>query len=177
MKNSEELSEFIICLVPFSQERFDDADDGVAIRNMRGHNLLVIFKPAEHLDKFPAAVRAFHLAVAELVAKRQNAFFQNSHAFFAVVHAPIVAIGKMKRINVPVGHRIIGFNYSGAKFVSRRNHRSAGFSGAVKGFAVNFLGRRVMNNVAAPNSFVMRPKLKVNPKRCNPDQLFLVIAH
>ena len=55
----------------------------------------------QRMDEFATAVRTFDLSVTEQIDVGQNVVGQQRECL-AVVLAPVVAIGKLKAVNVPI---------------------------------------------------------------------------
>src|SRR5256885_6388056 len=98
-------------------------------------------------QKFAAAIRAFDLPVAEQIRNRQQ-FFAEYLERFLVVFAPIVAVRKLKAVQIPLRGRKLLLDQSGTRLVGRADPRAAAFARMVKRVLVDFLGNRVVDDVA-----------------------------
>ena len=62
---------------------------------------------AQILDELARAVRALDLAVGEHVHARQELLLQELDARERVVHRPVVAVGEVERVDVPLVRRVV----------------------------------------------------------------------
>ena len=57
---------------------------------------------AQILDELPTSIGTLHLAVAENIDRWQQLIVEKVEAMRRVIATPVVAIGKMKQIDIPL---------------------------------------------------------------------------
>ncbi len=130
----------------------------------------------QRTDVFAAAVGTFDLAVAKQVRLRQERVAQQPQALFVVL-APVVAVGKLEAINVPFAGRKLTRDQVGRHFICRADPRAAALAGVVERLLVDFLGRRVVDDVSRLDSLVLAPQPGIEPEGRRPHDFFLVVGH
>ena len=122
------------------------------------------------------AVGALDLAVAEEVALGQELVAQEADAL-AVVLAPVVAVGEVEDVDVPVGRGVVGVDDLVGQVVGRADPRAAALAGVVEGVLVDLAGDGVVDDVAGGHAVVLALEPGVDPERLDPDDLLLVVGH
>src|SRR5687767_10076276 len=90
-------------LLPFPEEIADGVHDGLLALDLGGHQPLLLGEVLlKVLDELARAVRRLDLPVGELVAAREDLSAQEVDAGDGVVHRPVVAVGEVERIDVPL---------------------------------------------------------------------------
>src|SRR5579875_175545 len=89
-----------------AEKLLDRTQNGVAIRDAAAHHIGTFAEQfVDVLKKFATAVRTFHLSVTEQVDPRQYFFLQYFQAVRGIV-APVVTVGEVESVNVPLVRRI-----------------------------------------------------------------------
>src|SRR5271157_49770 len=122
------------------------------------------------------AVRALDLPVAEEVALGQELVAQEADAV-AVILSPVVAVGEVEHVDVPVDGGMELVDDLVRQRVGRADPRSAAFPGVVEGVLVDLAGDRVVDDVASGHAVVLAFQPGVDPEGLGPDDLFLVVGH
>src|SRR5262249_39032072 len=118
--------------LPLPQKRLDRFVNPVLVLDLGQDQILPVAADFLQLAEIIAgAVRAFDLAVAEQIADRQEELLQGLQAV-RVVLAPVVAVGELEDVDVPVARREISLDDELRLHVGRRNPRAARFAGAVE---------------------------------------------
>src|SRR6266705_3174568 len=96
----------ILPLPPCPQKLLDRVQDRVAVRDTAGAD---VFALSDHfrdvIEKLAVSVRTFYLPLAEQVDPRQQLLRKDLDALGDVV-APVVAVGEMERVDVPLVRRV-----------------------------------------------------------------------
>lgn len=84
------------------QKLFYGIQDSVAIGYSAEDEVFPVLLDVDQMFiEFAAAVRTFHLAIAKQIDMRQQMFVQDFKAMWNVI-SPVVAVGKMKSVDVPL---------------------------------------------------------------------------
>src|SRR6185503_7251092 len=111
---------------PLAQEGLDRVGHVAAVVDAGGHeDLLVAERRVQVLLELARAVRALHLAVAELVHARQDLVAQDRDAELGVARRPVVAVGVVERVDVPVLRAVALGHLLQAQLVGRGDLRAA----------------------------------------------------
>ena len=110
---------------------------------------------AQVFDELARAIRTLDLPVAEHVARRDDLFPQELHALHRVVRGPVVAVGEVERIDVPLALGIVLLDDLDALAIRRRDHRAARLLRLEEGVAVDLTRARVVDDVAALDALVL----------------------
>ena len=166
-------------LFPLPQKIFDRLQNAFFVLDLRENHRLVLDSEMlfQILIELPRAVARLDLAVAKRVARRDQTLLENFHAQARVLARPVVAVGEMKRINVPIRRRIIRLDDLLTKFVSRADESSARFAGLEERLLVDFARGGIVNDVAGLDALVLRSQPRIDPERLGTDDLFLLVAH
>src|SRR5690242_4624070 len=103
----------------------------------------------EVLEKLTGAIPGFHLPIAKDIANREQRFLEDIQAESCIFTGPVIPIRKMKRINIPIGRRIISFDDLLAKLIGRADESSAGLPGSEKRILIHLTSRGIMNDVTS----------------------------
>src|SRR5271157_642317 len=122
------------------------------------------------------SVGALDLPVAEEVALGQELVAQEADAV-AVILAPVVAVGEVEYVDVPVDGGMGLVDDLVRQRVGRADPRSAAFPGMVEGVLVDLAGHRVVDDVAGGHAVVLAFQPGVDPEGLGPDDLLLVVGH
>lgn len=93
------------------------------------------------------------------------------------VIAPVIAVGEMEGVDVPLIRRIAFVDDSFAQFVGRADLGAAAFAGVVEGVLVHFLGGRVVDDVDCLDTLVVSLDPGIDPESLDADDLLLLIGH
>src|SRR5580704_3765667 len=171
-------SEAKVSLLPLPQEVADRLHDGVLALDLRDHQAVVLVEVlVEILDELAGAVRALDLAVAEQVHLWQDLRLEDVDALDRVVDRPVVAVGEVKRVDVPLRRGEIVVDHLGAQLVRARDHGAARLAGAEEGVAVDLLGDRVVDDVPRLEPLVLAAQPSIDPERFDAHDLLLLVAH
>jgi hypothetical protein len=133
---------------------------------------------AQVLDELPRAVGALDLAVAEHVHLRQQlALLEQLDAAHRVVHRPVVAVGEVERVDVPLGRGVLGVDDLRAELVGARDHRAARLARVEEGVAIDLARHGVVDDVAALEALVLLAQPGIDPEGLDADDLLLLVAH
>ena len=94
-----------------------------------------------------------------------------------VVLAPVVAVGELERVNVPLARRELPGDNLFAGDVGAADPRAAALAGAVKRVLVDLVGDGVVDDVAALQAPVLGFEPSVDPERLGADDLLLLVGH
>src|ERR1019366_8687212 len=167
-----------ILSVAFAEELFDGADDGVLVADLARDDAVVAAEVlAQVFDELTRPVRALDLAVREHVHARQELVLQEVDAEERVVHRPVVAVGEMERIDVPLFGRVPLVDELGAELVRARDHRPAALPRVEERLAVDLARDRVVDDVPALEALVLLLQPRVDPEALDADDLLLLVAH
>src|ERR1041385_2660483 len=168
----------IVISFPLSQEVLDAPDDAVLVADLgRDHAFVLSEMLAQVLDELPGAVGAFDLTISEEIHARENRLLHDLHARQRVVHAPVVAVREMERIDVPFLGRVVVVHHLRAELVRARNHRAARFPRVEERVAIDLTRDGVVNDVAALEALVVAAEPRVDPEALDPDDFLLLVAH
>ena len=169
------MSSALTCL---SQKGLDRIVDGFLVANLGEDQLVVGVADADpqRTQVLAAAVGAFDLAVAEQVHRRQQLLAQQLQAGL-VVFAPVVAVGELEDVDVPIRRRKLVGDQIRADFVGRTDPRAAAFARAVERVFVHFLGRGVVDDVARFEPVVLALEPGIDPERLGAHDLLLLVGH
>ena len=146
--------------------------------DLRDHQAVVLVEVlVEVLDELPRAVGALDLAVAEEVHLGEDVRLQELDALDGVVDRPVVAVGEVKRVDVPLRGRKIVLDHLRAQLVGAGDHRAARLARAEEGVAVDLLGHGVVDDVARLEPLVLAAQPGVDPEGFDADDLLLLVAH
>src|SRR5439155_12184682 len=118
----------------------------------------------------------FHLPVAEQIHLGQQFFLEQLHAKRIVV-APIVAVGKMEGIDIPLIRRIAGIDKLVGQGIGGADLGAAAFARVVERVLVHFLGGGVMNNVDRLDSLIVGFDPGIDPEGLDADNVLLIVGH
>ena len=94
-----------------------------------------------------------------------------------VVLAPVVAVGEMEHVDVPVGLGMLVVDDLVGQVVGRADPGAAAFAGVIERVLVDLASDRVVDDVASGHAVVLALEPGVDPERLGPDDLFLVVGH
>src|SRR3990172_2876077 len=96
---------------PLPQEGLDGAVDRLLVGDLgEGHVAVGPQVVAQVLDELAGAVGALHLAVAEEVHRREQVGLEQVDAEAGVVGAPVVAVGEVEGVDVPLRAGVVGLD-------------------------------------------------------------------
>src|SRR5579883_177997 len=161
-----------------SQKLLDRTDDRVLVADLARDDALVLTEVLPQvLDELPGAVGALDLAVREHVRARQDPLLEQIHAEQRVVHRPVVAVGEVERVDVPLGGRVMIVDELRAELVCARDHRPAALARVEERLAIDLPGHGVVDDVAALEALVLLGEPGVDPEALDADDLLLLVAH
>src|SRR5690606_3726796 len=162
----------------FAQELLDRSDDGVLVADLAGGDPLVFAEVLPQVfDELARAVRAFDLPVREHVHPRQELLLEEIDAREGVVHRPVVAVGEMERVDVPLLVRVVVVDDLRAELVGARDHRAARLSGVEERVAVHLARDGVVDDVAALETLVLLLEPRIDPEALDAHDLLLLVTH
>src|SRR5690606_28791237 len=97
----------------------------------------------EMTQEFATPIGTLHLAVTKQVDVRQNPFLQDVERL-AVVLSPVVAIGKLEAVEIPLAGGKLLFKQLSAYLVGRTDPCPPTFPGVIKRVFVDRLGHSVV---------------------------------
>src|SRR5262245_34150426 len=160
-----------------AQELLDRPEDGVAVGDAAAHDVVAL---AQHLVdvlvELARAVGALHLPVAEQVQLRQQLVLQDLHAGGDVV-APVVAVGEVEGVHVPLVRGVAGADDLVGQAVGRADLRTPRLARVVERVLVHLLRRRVVDDVGGLDALVVRLDPGVDPERLDAHDLLLLVGH
>src|SRR5262249_513982 len=142
----------------------------------QGEVFLILEGLLELAVELARAVGAFDLAVAEEVALGQELVAEQVDAV-PVVLAPVVAVGEMEHVDVPLHLAVLIVDDLMAGVVSRGEPGAAALAGVVEGVLVDLAGDRVVDDVAGGHAVVLALEPGVDPEGLGADDLLLVVGH
>jgi hypothetical protein len=90
-------------LLPFAEKLANRFVDSVFVRNLRQNQVFVVVREfSQFTNEVAGTVRTLNLPVTVQVAVNHDVFHQDTEAR-VVVLAPVVAVGKLKAVDVPFG--------------------------------------------------------------------------
>ena len=107
------------------------------------------------VEEIAAAVGALHLPVTEQIHFGQQVFFEHAGAFRRIAAIPVIAIGEMKQVNVPILRHELFADHLLAKTIGRRDLGSSAFAGMKERFVIDFLRDGIVNDVASLDAIVV----------------------
>src|ERR1019366_6884472 len=115
-------------LLAGTQKLLDRTQNRLAVRDSARHYVVLLFQELRDvLVELAAAVGAFDLAVPEQIQLGQQRLLQELDAVRAVV-APVVAVGEMEGVDVPLRSRVALVDDLVGEFVGDTDFSAAGFS-------------------------------------------------
>src|SRR5262249_23714463 len=91
--------------------------------------------------------------------------------------APIVAVGELEAVDVPLGRIELAADQLPGYFVGGANPRAAAFAGVVEGLLVHLAGHGIVDDVADLDAVVLAGEPSVEPESFRANELFLVVRH
>src|SRR5579875_823951 len=128
------------------------------------------------LEELAAAVRTFYLSVTEQVDTWQYFFLQNLQTMRSII-PPVVAVGEVESVDVPLVRRIAGGDNLVGQAVGRANLGAARFACVIKRVLIHFLGHCIVDNVDCLHTLVVSLDPGVDPEGLDADDLFLFVGH
>ena len=128
------------------------------------------------LIELAAAVGALHLPVAEQVHLRQQPLGQDLDAVRDVV-APVVAVGEVEAVDVPLVRRVALGDDPVGQLVSGADLGPARLARVVERVLVHLVGGRVVDDVDVLHALVVGLDPGVDPERLDADDLLLLVGH
>ncbi len=122
------------------------------------------------------AVGALHLAVAEEVALGEDLVLEQADAL-VVVLTPVVSVGEVEDVDVPVGGGVVGVDELVGEVVGGGDAGASGFPGVVEGMLIHLLGHGIMNDVAGGDAIILGFEPGVDPEGLDADDFFLLVGH
>src|SRR5579859_3644107 len=163
---------------PLAVKLLDGSDDGVLVADLARDDALVLAEVlSQVLDELPRAVRALDLAVSEHVHARQELVLHQLDAEERVVHRPVVAVGEVERVDVPLVGRVVVVDELAAQLVRARDHRPAALARVEERVAVDLARHGVVDDVAALEALVLALQPRVDPEALDAHDLLLLVAH
>src|SRR5258708_37733916 len=106
-----------------SQKLLDRVDDGVLVANLAGDEAILLReKLAQILDELTRAIGALDLSVAEHVDLWQELRLEKLDTGQGIVHRPVVTVGEVKGIDVPLARGVVVFDHLEAELVGAGDH-------------------------------------------------------
>src|SRR5690606_17433050 len=164
-------------LLALPQEVLDRVEDRVPSADPREHQVVGVDVLLEGVEELTAAVPALDLAVAEQVGDRQESLVQEAEALLIVAAAPVVAVGEVEEIEVPLLWRVVSLGDLRRQGVGGGDARAAGLARRVEHLAVHLAGRGVVDDVAGLQPVVVLADPGVDPERLDSHDLLLLVSH
>src|SRR5262249_14420192 len=161
-----------------AEERLDGVGHVAAVVEARGHDdLLVAERPVQVLLELARAVRALDLPVAELVDAREQLVAQHRNAQLGVPRRPVVAVGVVERVDVPVLGPVALRDLLQAQLVGRADLRAARLAQVEERVLVDDACDRVVDDVDHLEVLVLAAQPRIDPEGLDAHDLLLLAPH
>src|SRR6266545_379215 len=160
-----------------AQKLLDRPENRLAVGDAAGDHVLAFAEQlVDVLEELAAAVGALHLPVTEQVQPRQQFLRQDLDAVRDVV-APVVAVGEVEGVNVPLIRRILCGDDLVGQRVGRTDLRAARLARVVERVLIHQMSHRIMHNVDVLDALVVRLEPGIDPECLDAHDLLLLVGH
>ncbi len=131
----------------------------------------------EVVGKAPRAVKRAHLPVAKQVHLGHQLLLEQLDALAGIAAAPVIAIREVEGVDVPLCGGVALVDQAVAELVGRGDLGAATLTDVVERLLVYLFGRRIVDDIANVDLFILRAQPGLDPEGRDPHQLLLLGAH
>jgi len=112
-----------------------------------------------------------------MFARGRSFCFRSSTQASVSFHRPVVAVGEVERIDVPLFRRVVVVDQLAAQLVRARDHRPAALARVEERLAVDLARDSIVDDEAALEPLVLALEPRIDPEALDAHDLLLLVPH